>query len=239
MSLATDAEIIRLQREGNLPSDFGLEADYGGPKTTLEKINEFFLDLPGNLTGELIPKANPYGRLSESERRVLDANRQATLTDALRQQTKKLIEEQQGKIDARAEKTRQQNREASALDLDQNLDAIERIEKIRADSALRQIERAGQVGTQQSIAQMQALMPYLDEAGSRATQRALAASERFKAFKERLPSSIQAIMASKQQQLDTAADSFLKQAQAAATQQQAATNFASLGTGRYIGRRIA
>ena len=239
MSLATDAEIIRLQREGNLPSDFGLEADYGGPKTTLEKINEFFLDAPGNLTGELIPKANPYGRLSESERRVLDANRQATLTEALTKQTEKLLEKEQGEIDARAEKTRQQNQEASALESQNVLKFLKELEQDRADSAIRQIERAGQVGTQQSIAQMQALMPYLDEAGSRATQRSLAASERFKAFKETLPSSIQAIMASKQQQLNTAADAFLKQAQAAATQQQAASNFASLGTGRYSGRRIA
>ena len=143
MSLATDAKIIQLQREGNLPSDFGLEADYGGPKTTLEKINEFFLDLPGNLTGELIPKANPYGRLSESERRVLDANRQATLTDALTKQAENLLKEQQGKVDAQAEETRRRNREASALDLDQTISALERVENIRADSALRQIERAG------------------------------------------------------------------------------------------------
>ena len=228
MSLATDAKIIQLQREGLLPSDFGLEADYGGPKTTMEKINEFFLDLPGNLTGELIPKANPYGRLSESEIRRLDANRAATLSTAVKKEQEKLLQNQKEELQKQAQQT-------SATNLENLLTAQKQIAQINADSALQQIEKAGQVGTQQAIAQMQGLMPYLDEAGSRATQRALAASERFRAFKEQLPTTIQAIMSAKQQQLNTASDAFLKEAQAAATQQAAATGFASLGTGRRFG----
>ena len=67
-------------------------------------------------------------------------------TAALTKQAENLLKEQQGKVDAQAEETRRRNREASALDLDQTISALERVENIRADSALRQIERAGQVG---------------------------------------------------------------------------------------------
>ena len=101
----------------------------------------------------------------------------------------------------------------------------------------REIETASNLRQMQQ--QLQTALPYIDEAQARSVQRNLAASERFKAFKEQLPTTIQAIMSAKQQQLNTASDAFLKEAQAAATQQQAASNFASLGTGRYSGRRIA
>ena len=119
------------------------------------------------------------------------------------------------------------------------IDLLENIERTRATSALEQIRTAGEVSTAQSIKQMQALYPYLDRAGQKAIERNLDASMRFKAFKEQLPSSIQAIMESKQRQQQLASDAFAREAGAIATQQQAATGFGQSGIGRYSGRRIA
>jgi hypothetical protein len=84
------------------------------------------------------------------------------------------------------------------------------------------LERESARNLRQMQQQLQTALPYIDEAQSRSVQRNLAASERFKAFKEQLPTTIQAIMSAKQQQ-------------AAATQQAAASGFASLGTGRRFG----
>lgn len=97
----------------------------------------------------------------------------------------------------------------------------------------RDIEAAANIRQMQQ--QLQTALPYIDAAQARSIQRNLAASERFKAFKEQLPSSVQAIMASKQAQQESASNAFLKEAMAAAQQQQAATGFASLGTGRRFG----
>jgi len=99
--------------------------------------------------------------------------------------------------------------------------------------------QAGLDAIRQSQMQANALLPIVDQYAQRATQRALGASERFAAFKEQLPSAIQAIMASKQQQLASASNAFAQEAQAIAAQQQAATGFAQSGLGRYAGRRIA
>ena len=99
--------------------------------------------------------------------------------------------------------------------------------------------QAGLDAIRQSQMQANALLPIVDQYAQRATQRALGASERFAAFKEQLPSAIQAIMASKQQQLASASGAFAQEAQAIAAQQQAATEFARSGTGKYAGRRIA
>lgn len=107
---------------------------------------------------------------------------------------------------------------------EQALPIYQKKREIEAASNLRQMQQ-----------QLQTALPYIDEAQSRAVQRNLAASERFKAFKEQLPTTIQDIMSAKQQQLQTASDAFLREAQAAATQQQAASGFASLGTGRRFG----
>ena len=115
------------------------------------------------------------------------------------------------------------------------IDFLETLERNRATSALEQIRTAGEVSTDQSIKQVQALLPYVDAASARAIERNLDASKRFKAFKEQLPSSIQAIMESKQRQQQLASDAFAREAGAIASQQQAATGFAGLGTGRRFG----
>lgn len=119
--------------------------------------------------------------------------------------------------------------------INRELEITERL----GDITSRLQKEASQLALDQSIQQTQALFPYLDEAGRRGTERALDASQRFRAFKEQLPSSIQAIMASKQQQMQAASNAFATEAQAIANQQQAASGFAQLGTGRYAGRRIA
>ena len=112
--------------------------------------------------------------------------------------------------------------------------------QMKMNPILRERNRqAGVDAIRQSQMQANALLPIVDQYAQRATQRALGASERFAAFKEQLPSAIQAIMASKQQQLASASNAFAQEAQAIAAQQQAATGFAQSGLGRYAGRRIA
>ena len=228
MSKASDATIELLKRQGYLPADYGLKPDYGGPTTALETVDEFVQDALGNITGGLIPKANPYGRMSADQRRQYDASRAADLATALKDQQDDLFEKQ-------ADKTRQRLEETTAADDQRVIDLLENIERTRATSALEQIRTAGEVSTDQSIKQMQALYPYLDRAGQKAVERNLDASMRFKAFKEQLPSSIQAIMESKQRQQQLASDAFAREAGAIATQQQAATGFGGLGTGRRFG----
>jgi hypothetical protein len=70
--------------------------------------------------------------------------------------------------------------------------------------------------------QMSDVFPYMAAASSQATARNLAASKQFLAFKEGSPSNIQNIMASKQNQMASAADSEYRRAMGIAAQQQAA-----------------
>ena len=235
----TDLQIEVLKRGKYLPSDYSLSPDYGGPKTAQEALDEFFRDLPSNLTFGLIPKANPYGRLTPDQRRSYDAGRAADVTQAIEKQREAQLKSLQEGIDKKTEQQRQQNEEDEATDTARYIDLLEQIERMRGKSALEQIERAGDVGTRQSIAQMQALYPYLRQAGIEGREGALSVSQRYKAFKEMLPSSIQAIMESKQRQQQLASDAFAREAQAIATQQSAATGFGTQGIGRYSGRRIA
>jgi len=82
--------------------------------------------------------------------------------------------------------------------------------------------------------QLSDVMPYLSAAGAEATARSLAASEKFRAFKEQMPSSVQDIMASKQGQVASAADAEYRRALGMAAQQQAAKDFAGKFAGQYI-----
>ena len=162
------------------------------------------------------------GRASQYTRALKD------LEEATKAQTK--AEAKTERADLKAEE---------ALDntgvINREIEINERLGDIRS----RLQKEASQLALDQSVQQTQALFPYLDEAGRRGTERALDASQRFRAFKEQLPSSIQAIMASKQQQMASASDAFAQEALAIANQQQAATGFGQLGTGRYAGRRVA
>lgn len=158
-------------------------------------------------------------------------NRQAQYNKAIED----LTEAKTAEVKAEAAQEKAATKAEEALEteeiLNRDLELVNRQGQI-----LSQLQKeAGEIALDQSVRQTQALLPYIDQAQSRSIQRNLAASERFRAFKEQLPTTIQAIMSAKQQQLNTASDAFLKEAQAAATQQAAATGFASLGTGRRFG----
>ena len=87
-------------------------------------------------------------------------------------------------------------------------------------ASLRALEYAQQAELTRK--QMSDVFPYMAAASSQATARNLAASKQFLAFKEGSPSNIQNIMASKQNQMASAADSEYRRAMGIAAQQQAA-----------------
>jgi len=134
-----------------------------------------------------------------------------------------------------AEDTREKTREDDAYTTESILNTAKELQQTLGQQNLEAIREQGRVTTQENLRQAAAMFPLLDLAGQRGTERALSASQRFRAFKEQLPSSVQAIMASKQAQQESASNAFLKEAMAAAQQQAAATGFASLGTGRRFG----
>ena len=80
----------------------------------------------------------------------------------------------------------------------------------------------------QSQQQLAAVMPYLDEAGRKATERNLNASQRFLDFKERMPTAVQNRMLS-------SSTAFAQNLQAVATAANAAANMARSGTNRSFG----
>lgn len=87
-----------------------------------------------------------------------------------------------------------------------------------------QAQRASEYQMQAELTrkQMSDLFPYMSAASSEATARNLAASKQFLAFKEGSPTSVQNIMASKQNQAASAADAEYRRAMGIAAQQQAA-----------------
>jgi len=118
---------------------------------------------------------------------------------------------------------------ASAVDwtnISQNVKDQLALQQALLPSYLDLAKKTAQFGTEETLKQMQGLYPYLSAASAQATARNLAASEKFAAFKESLPTSQQAIMASKQGQMGTAADAEYRRALGTAAQQQAATDFA-------------
>ena len=182
--------------------------------------------------------ANFFGLYKDT--RTEDLVRQAEKNRSLLNQAQEAMTlATRAKIDAAADLQTQENRQQDALDLDTTIDRQIDMLNRTGDIYSRLQREAGDISTEQSIKQMQALYPYLDRAGQKAIERNLDASMRFKAFKEQLPSSIQAIMESKQRQQQLASDAFAKEAGAIATQQQQATGFAGLGIGKYSGRRVA
>ena len=224
------AKLIRESKYRLLGTDFmptGLEVipelDQG-PKGLLEKVQEFFGMRPeqdmDKLLGSLEGNLSQYRR---AENRYL-ADQYSKQVEKLRKLT---------------EESKAQGREDDAYNQQQLLDTLKAISASDREGRLEELRTAGQEGTRQSIAQMQALYPYLRQAGIEGREGALSVSQRYKAFKEMLPSSIQAIMESKQRQQQLASDAFAREAGAIATQQSAATGFGTQGIGRYSGRRIA
>lgn len=152
---------------------------------------------------------------------------------------KKRLREEEERLRAQQQADKAQQRSQYKLDeaegLERLLETQERIAASERAGELERIRVAGEEGTRQSIAQLEALYPYLSRAGKEAILQNLDASARFKAFKETLPSSVQALMESKQKQQQLASDAFYREAMAAAGQQQAASGFAGLGMQRKFG----
>ena len=204
---------LQLRGAGALPE--GYQSTYLQP-TGPQGFGEGLLNTLGlykdTKAQELLPVAQAnYGLLSQA---VTDLNKQ------------------------QAEETEAKTREEDSYSTQKTIDTLKELQTELGQQNLDAIREQGRVTTQQNINQARALFPLLDEAGRRGTERALDASQRFRAFKEQLPSSIQAIMASKQAQLESASNAFAAEAQAIANQQRAATGFAQLGTGRYSGHPI-
>jgi hypothetical protein len=108
-------------------------------------------------------------------------------------------------------------------------------EKALMPFQLEQTQKIADITTAQQNKQFASLYPYLSQAGTEATQRALAASKAYRAFAEGLPSNVQNIMASKQNQAYSAAQGEAARAQAMAMQQQAANQ----SFGAFRGREIS
>lgn len=106
----------------------------------------------------------------------------------------------------------------------------------KAISPMRMAEmrQAAELSSELTREQLASLYPYLSAAGAESTARNLAASKSFLATKEQMPSSVQAIMASKQNQMATAAGAEAQRQMATAAQQQAAKDFAGRFAGQYI-----
>lgn len=82
--------------------------------------------------------------------------------------------------------------------------------------------------------QISQLYPVLSQAGAEATARSLAASQAMAAFKQNLPTTVQDIMASKQQQIASAAGAEAQRGIAMAAQQEAAKKAAGQYSGKYV-----
>jgi flagellar hook-basal body complex protein FliE len=108
-------------------------------------------------------------------------------------------------------------------------------QKARMPLDLAYQQQVADITTAQQNKQLASLYPYLSQAGTEATQRALAASKAYRAFAEGLPSNVQNIMASKQNQAYSAAQGEAARAQATALQQQAANQ----SFGAFRGREIS
>ena len=106
----------------------------------------------------------------------------------------------------------------TVVDIETRLDPIYRQ---RADEAVNRSVRQSQM-------QMAAAMPFLDMAGQRATERNLNASQRFLAFKEGQPTSIQNRML-------MSSSAYAQNLNAVANAATAAANMARSGTGRRFG----
>lgn len=110
------------------------------------------------------------------------------------------------------------------------LDLTKAISPIR----MAEMEQAAQLSSRLTREQLASLYPYLSAAGAESTARNLAASKSFLATKEQMPSSVQAIMASKQGQMLQAASGEAERQRATAAQQEAAKRFAGSFAGQYI-----
>ena len=108
------------------------------------------------------------------------------------------------------------------------MEQIRAIEEAKLPFDIYRQQAIGDISAEQSLRQAGQLYPLLSAAGRESTERALSASQRFRAFAEGLPSNVQAIMASKQAQRQSAQSGEADLMRAVAAQQQAATQAGSI-----------
>lgn len=99
---------------------------------------------------------------------------------------------------------------------------------------IKEYETMGDIATRQQLQQISQLYPFLSAAGRESTARSLAASQAYRAFAEQLPSNIQNIMASKQQQRQSAQQGEAALQLATADQLRAAKESQGRFAGQYI-----
>jgi len=99
---------------------------------------------------------------------------------------------------------------------------------------LERAKAAAKMQAELSDEQIRQLYPLLSAAQQQSVALNLGASKAFRAFKEQMPSSVQDIMASKQNQMYTAATGEAERQRATAAQQEAAKRFAGSFSGQYI-----
>ena len=230
----TPEELFRIQYLKSKGYDPGitLKKDMGGPSNIYEGFLEGANNLLRTISGGLLGPENPYNRKTPLELSLEKADDKVRLAQA---------EEAYRKIfvpPTPPSSTESEVRTAPALDpegtqaaTDAQIDFATRMMPLYQQ--MRDIDRASTLA--QTAEQANLLYPLLSRSASEATSRALAASKDFLAFKQQQPLAQQAIMESKQKQMSGAADAFLKEAMAMATQQDAASRFGSLGTGRRFG----
>lgn len=100
--------------------------------------------------------------------------------------------------------------------------------------SLAQQEQQARLSAQLTREQLASLYPYLSAVGTESTARGIAASKDFASFMKRPEMAIQDIVASKQQQMASAAGAEASLRQATAMQQDAAKRFAGSFAGKYI-----
>lgn len=99
---------------------------------------------------------------------------------------------------------------------------------------IKEYEAMGNIATRQQLQQLSQLYPFLSAAGREQTARSLAASQAYRAFAEQLPSNVQNIMASKQQQMLAAQQGEAALQYATADQLRAAKESQGRFAGQYI-----
>ena len=241
MSTTNDLAIELLRRQpGSGLQDYKLERDYGGPKTLLEYTNEFIQDLPSNLTFGAFPKANPYGRMSDAQKREYDAKLDADIYQAAQKIQEGKVAEAKAELKKDEEESYQQKiariRAENAYETQNLLKTFGDLERMKIEQTVDARKQLMPLETQQTVEQLRTALPYIDEAAARGLARNLMASKDFMAFKQRQPLAQQAIAASQQAQMSAASQAFGEEARAIAAQMDAATRFGASGSAP---RRVA
>jgi len=119
-------------------------------------------------------------------------------------------------------------------DYQNQIRALVELDKQLTPSYLEKARAVAQLQQDLSTEQIRALYPLMSRAQQESIAANLLASKDFRRFKETMPSSVQDIMASKQNQMTQAASAEGERQRATAAQQQAANEFPGKFIGQYV-----